>query len=98
MENCLAEKHSLRASPARTDFLATHATFRIAIGLLPAQETSIEVKLDFRVPHVVSAGDDGIVLRDSADERTIQTGLNKSWTCGFSRVSCFKPRSSERRS
>jgi hypothetical protein len=59
MEGCLAEKYGFRPCSARPDFLATHATFRIAIGLIPAQETSIEMILDSRVPHVVFAGDDG---------------------------------------
>src|SRR5580692_396520 len=56
----------------------------------PGRETSIEVKLDSRVSHVVSAGNHGTVLRDRADGRTIQTSLNKkSWTRGFSRVPVF---------
>ena len=45
-------------------------------NLFPAGKRRITVKLDSRAPHVVSAGDHGIVLQDRADERTIQTGLN----------------------
>ena len=69
MEGRLAAKPRFRSPRAAIDFLATHATFRIAIGLIPAQEASIEVILDSRVSHVVSAGNHGIVLRDRADER-----------------------------